>query len=346
MPKVKIGAGRYQQQHDSRDDAGKRGNGGLNWNALSAQPKFFKPNVEILNKFNVIPFQIKSGNHPEVFAGRMEVGDYDFVLDYWVHRKIGADGVDVVCLKNTYGKKCPICEERGRLYDADQEDAAKDLKPTRRVVFNVQPITREGSGDLQVFDVSHFLFMKELMEEANACADGKGVIPFADLEDGKIVAFRATEEKGKGGTMTKFKSFKFLDRERAVREQVVESAISFDSLLVVHSYQEIEDILFANPTAEGAGKPATTNKARNDEEESDEELARQVFAKERAAEQNAKAGADTTAPAPDKPAETHEAKADAPAGNTCPHGHRWGTADEHLHCGRCPVWDACNKASV
>lgn len=337
MPKVKIGAGRYQQQHDSRDDAGKRGNGGLNWNALPAQPKFYKPNVEILNKFDIIPYQIKSPNHPEVMAGRMSVGDYDFVLDYWVHRKIGADGVDVVCLKNTYGKKCPICEERGRLYDADQEAAAKDLKATRRVVFNVRPHSREGAGDLQVFDVSHFLFMKELMEEANACANGKGVVPFADLDDGSVVAFRAVEEKGKGGAMIKFKSFKFLEREKPVPEKLVTSAISFDELLVLHTYAEIEDILFANPATETETTKPTPASV---EEESDADVAQSAAAQRQ------------PTPAPEAPAPTPAPTAQEPAQQassgpgTCPHGHRWGTADEHLQCGRCPVWDACNKASV
>lgn len=341
-PKIKIGAGRYQQTYDARDDGGKRAGGGLAWNKLGAAPKFYKPSTDNLNKFNVIPFQIKSKLHPEVMAGRMKVGEYDFVLDFWVHRKIGPDEVDVICPKNTYGKKCPICDERGRLYDAGQEDAAKDIKATRRVLFNVQPVTREGAGDLQVFDVSHWLFMKELSEEANAMANGQGVINYADLDDGKIVAFRCTEEKTGSQKSMKFKSFKFIDREAEVDSELVEKAISFDDLLVLHSAEELEAILYGKPESSSSQEeqpaPAATKKATPPPppaaatEETDDEAARAVAA------ELAKN---------DKPAETPKAtpkETTQATGSVCPHAHKWGTADEHNECGRCKLWEQCNAA--
>ena len=350
-PKIKIGAGRYQQTYDARDDMGKRTGGGLLWTRLGAAPKFYQPCTERLNKFNVIPFIIKSANHPEVVAGRMAVGEYDFVLDFWVHRKIGPNELDVICPKNTYGKKCPICEERGRLYDAGEDDSAKDIKPTRRVAFNVQPIGKDGPEPLQVFEVSHYLFMKELTEEANAMANGNGVINYADLDDGKVVAFRASE--GKMGTqkMTEFKSFKFLSREEELDAELVEQAISFDDLLVVHSYEELEGILYGKPEQETehapagtkapAGKPAP--KAEKVEETDAEAQAAAAIGKEMDAPPAGKADkAEKPAGKATAPAATE--KADS-AALSCPKGHKWGTADEHNECARCKLWDACNAAS-
>ena len=76
-------------------------------------------------EIDIIPYVISSENHPDYPA--MEIGEEDYKLAVSVHRGIGTDNLPVVCLKETYSKKCPICEERQSLMDGGKEWDDKEV---------------------------------------------------------------------------------------------------------------------------------------------------------------------------------------------------------------------------
>ena len=101
-------ASRYAESYNSRNSGGKRA-GVIDWKKLDGDVKFFTPK-EGRNRINIIPYVIKTKNHPLVRSKSAEVGDLDYVLDVYTHRGVGPTESTVLCLKETYEKPCPVCE--------------------------------------------------------------------------------------------------------------------------------------------------------------------------------------------------------------------------------------------
>lgn len=238
----KVGSSRYKNSYESKDKGGSSRQGIFDFKKIGADNiTFFKPK-EKMNKIIIVPYEVTSKNHPLVRSGDMEIGDLDYIMDIWVHRYVGASTADIVCPKKNYSKPCPLCDKVNELWDED-EDTAKQLKASRRAYYNILEVNKgEVDDTIKIFDVSHFLFEKELIEEANDCSDGEDIVEFADLEDGKIIKFRHTIDDSGAYKTPKFKSFDFLEREEELDEGIVEEAISFDGALVVLSPEEILDL--------------------------------------------------------------------------------------------------------
>jgi len=219
---------RYDQSYDSKDKGGVSQQKWLKDDKFPGSPKMFKPKVGI-NKMNIIPYEIKTKNHPLVKDGTLEIGDIDYLIDIWAHTNVPKfPGPDVICMQKTYGKPCKVCEERKRLYDQGLTKEADALKASRRVAYNVQPIIKGEPQEMQVLMISHYLFEKELIDEARECSEGRDIIDFADIENGNVVKFRGTEEDFQGRKTLRFISFSFLEREEELDDELIDEAVSFD----------------------------------------------------------------------------------------------------------------------
>jgi len=313
----------YEKAYKDRDKGGASRQGYIDWKECTPKDKkikFYSPR-EGTNKINIIPYEIKSKNHPSVKAGEVEVGDLDYMLDIWVHRYIGSSNADIVCPKKNYRKSCPICDKGSEYYEEGKKEESKKLYPTRRVLINVQPIIKgETADELQIFDVSHWLFAKELVEEAHECKDGKDIILFADIETGKVVKFRMSiEDLGKMKS-PKFKSFVFLEREEELDDELIDEAISFDAGIKILSEKEIEKIFYGQEEDEDNEEEDDPPKKESRKDEDDEEEER---------------------PAKKKRKEDNEEEDDKKS-SKCPEGYKWGEADDHKECNKCKKWDDCD----
>ena len=265
-------AKRYQASYESKGSNGK--SGVMDWKKVDGDIQFFSP-VEGRNRINIIPYVIKSKNHPLVKRGEFEIGDKDYVMDVYVHRGVGPSEASVLCLKNTYGQPCPICEQSQVLRKQGKEEEAGALKASRRVFYNVQDL--KNPDTLKVFEASHYLFEKELIDEARDDDEG-GFVDFADEETGKEIKFRCSKvTKGKM-EFNEFKSFGFEDRDENIPDELLENAISFDEILRVPTYNEVEKILYGrdeddeeNEDEEPATKTAKKKLVVNEDDEDDEE---------------------------------------------------------------------------
>lgn len=287
--------------------------------------KFFKP-VEGRNKISIIPYEIKTANHPLVAKGSLEVGDSDFKLDIWEHRGLGSDGMDsCVCLKKNYNKPCPICEEYERLKKEEDENA-DSFKPKRREYYNVL----NKDGELQVFATSHYLFGKELIEEARDDEEG-GFVDFADVDDGKAVKFRASKKSiGSGTEFLEFKSFSFEDRDEPIPASVLNKVQSLDALINVPTYDELKKLLSGQSDEseeeddEDDEPPFSTSKSNDSEEKPPVRAGKKRVATEE----------EDDDPAPVKSKKSQ-----------CPFGHAFGTdCDSCEDCDNCDVWEQCYRA--
>lgn len=355
-------AKRYLASYASKDSGAPAKAGVMNWKKVDGDVNFFNP-IEGKNRINIIPYVIKTKNHPLVKRGEFEVGDSDYVMDIFVHRGVGPSEATVICLKSTYGKPCPICEQSALLRKQGKEKEAGDLKPSRRVFYNVQDMKEPDK--LKVFETSHFLFEKELIDEARDDEEG-GFVDFADPIEGKEIKFRASEVQKGSIKYKEFKSFAFEDRDEPIPDELLESAISFDEIMNVPTYEEVEKILFGQDEDDNEesdepvkkskhdddsddGRPAKkSSKKYEDEDDEPEEKPVKKPVKNRDDEDDDEENGDEEE-SPKKPAKKVEEEDDEPeppkkSCGKCPFGHCFGRDDDKYDdCDDCDVWDKCVK---
>lgn len=266
-------AKRYSSSYGSRDGGSSSKGGVINYRNYDGEVTFFSP-TEGKHRINIIPYTIKSKNHPLVKRGEAEIGEQDYIMDFYVHRGVGPSEKSVLCLKNIYGKPCPICEYAASLRKKGKEEESKALKPSRRAAYNIEDLKEPGK--LKVFETSHYLFEKELIEEARDDDEG-GFIDFADPEEGMEIKFRASKTTKGNIEFIEFKSFAFEDRDEPISKELLDAAISFDELLTVPTYEEVEKILYGDDEDEEdedekpSKKSSKKSKSHDDEDEEDED---------------------------------------------------------------------------
>ena len=354
-------AKRYQASYESKDSGAPVKAGVMNWKKVDSDVNFFSP-IEGKNRINIIPYTIKTKNHPLVKRGEFEVGDSDYVMDVFTHRGVGPSEATVLCLKSTYGKPCPICEQSALLRKQGKEKEAGELKPSRRVFYNVQDMKEPDK--LKVFETSHFLFEKELIDEARDDEEG-GFVDFADPIDGKEIKFRASEVQKGSIKYKEFKSFAFEDRDDPIPDELLESAISFDEIMNVPTYEEVEKILFGqdDDDEDESDEPVKKSKHDDDSDEEDDDRPVKKFSKkyededdeleEKPAKKPVKNREDEenddeeeSSKKPVKKVEEEDDEPEPPKKSCgeCPFGHCFGKDDDKYDdCDDCDVWDKCVK---
>ena len=324
---------RMDHSHNTGSAGG--GKSVFNWGALEGDVKFFEPK-EGKNQINIIPFEVRTKNHPLVRTGEMEIGDLDYVMDVYIHRFIGPNGVDVLCPKKTYNKPCPICDYMDELKTKGKKEEREKLYPQRRFFYNVVDVKNPGKG-IQVFEASYKFFEKKLIGAARDEDNMTGGTPveFAHPDNGKVIQFRGESDKytspeGKSYEFLTYESFRFLDRDEPVTDDQLESAVSFDELLKVMSAEDIEKVMWGEDEETTAPaddeKPAKDKPGKKAADDDEEPPAKK-----------GKAAADDD----DSPPPPKSTKAD----KACPHGHTFGKDnDEFKECDKCTIWSECVKA--
>jgi len=271
---------------------------------------FYKPKKGT-NSLDIIPYLVSTERHPQ----GLKVGQEDYVLDVWVHGWVGPGEDSFLCLKKTFGKPCPICEEIANLMQGENPNKKqiKSMQAKRRCFYNVIDLDdRDKEEVIQLFEVSHFLFEKELLEEAETAEEE--VIIFSDIEEGRTIRCRASQETMEGGKpFFKFKSFSFGRRKKAYKESIIEKSYPLDALLIIPAYEEVKNAFF------GIDDDGEANEHKDQENEGEAEDTRGDSRRER------------------RDREPKKSK------TACPHNHTYGTdCDEYREdCDDCDVWDKC-----
>ena len=131
-----------------------------------------------------------------------------------------------------------------------------------------------------------------------------GFVDFADPDDGKEIKFRCSEVQNGAMKFKEFKSFSFEDRDEPIPEELIEKAISFDEILKIPTYDEVEKILFGSDDGED-----------EEVESKDEDETEEV-----------------------KPSKSNRRDFES----KCPFGHNFGVdCDCHNDCDDCDKWDKC-----
>ena len=269
-------------------------------------------------KIDIIPYVVSNKDHPLVRDKKMVVGeDYDYMFDFWVHKRIGVDEKQVLCL-TTFGKKCPICEEFQRLKEPNPDKELKEildgLKKKHRAVYYVKNI---ADGKYCVFEESYFLFHEPLVKAATVVDEGE-IISLSDEEDIKTVKFIVS----KGSLSDKYNEYDSVDisssKEKYTKKDL-DDAVKLDSIFNVLDYEDLKAMHEGEDTEETS-------------DDEDDEPAEQETAKEKLKREIQEKREKLKA----------KKNKDKDEGNKCPGGHTYGTDhDDHKECDECAVWEEC-----
>lgn len=273
-------------------------------------------------ELDIIPYIVGTNHHPQ----EREKGEPDYLLDIWVHRFIGISESSVLCLTKTYGKPCPICEELKILRETDAtKDEIAAITPKRRCIYNLIDLDDEDKG-IQLFEISHFKFEKELLDEAGESAKGGEIITFADLEDGKTIKCRGSEESFGGRDFIELKNFSFVDRE-SYEEDILDEVYPLDELLVIPTYQEVKNIFYG---------------IEDEEEGTEEEGETEIAEEEKEKPSRTRGNRKRRSTKKEEDVEQEEEKSTKKSKGKCPEGHEFGNdCDKHKECSDCDIWNDC-----
>jgi len=247
-----------------------------------------------------VPYVVDE-SHPKVKEGKLEKGDYAYVLDFTQHA-IGPNNTRVVCPRGTYGHPCPVCD---KAFALRKEGASKEetdaFKASRRVLYNV--VLSDDPSKVYILSESHFLFEKEFLTELDKGDDNGEEYNLADFcvgategtKEHPLLALKIKVTTDKLGTREFNRySFKVVKYTGDVDESVLDEAVPLHKALIELKPTELETIMYGAATADfdedeededdiprlvigkpdtqGKDLPKKRKKADEDEDEEDEDL--------------------------------------------------------------------------
>ncbi len=352
---------RLNKSYQDRDRGG-AGQSAFDWKK-AGELKFYKMKAG-KHRINIIPYIIKTKNHPLVKSGDAKVGDQDYMLDVFIHRGIGPTQTPVICPKKTFGKACPICDQANEYREQGKDKEASALRAQRKAIYNIIDANDTDAG-LQILDASYANFQKELIEAAKEENDDGDIVDFPDIYEGKIVKFRATDAEFGGHAYFEFKNFGFEDRDEKLDDDLINQACSFDEYMKIYSSEEIEKILYGNDEEDSddnskpakSGKPSKADEDEDEETEEDSDDDDETETEEESEDEDEEAEEELDEDEPEDDEEPEQKKnpvkatkttkpVKATKEKTCPHKHKFGIDCNKFkkHCDDCDDWDECLKA--
>lgn len=98
----------------------------------------FKPNTKV--------FKVNDGSNLIRILPPTWPEPKHFGFDIFVHYNVGPDSQTYLCAKEMLGEPCSVCEERARAVKDGDDDYAKELKPSKRVVVYLVDRDAEKEG--------------------------------------------------------------------------------------------------------------------------------------------------------------------------------------------------------
>jgi hypothetical protein len=191
--------------------------------------------VEKRIKLDFIPYVVNDKKHPDEIA----VGDLWYRRPFKLHRSIGADKKNYICL-SSIGKRCPICEVQKELFDTDKQ-AAIALYPKSRVLYAVIPKGSKKHEEVPyVWDMSEALFHDTLKD---ALEENEDYEIFPDLEEGLTVKCSLKWKSiGDSKPFPEVNHVDFEERNEPYDESILDESPNLDDIIAasVLSYETLK----------------------------------------------------------------------------------------------------------
>lgn len=189
-------------------------------------------------RYDILPYVVGKGNP------NADPGEEHWERTYWVHKNVGADQETHVCLKKTFGKRCPVCEWRAQASKDEDIEASvvEGLKPKERQLFNLIDLSEPDKG-VQVLEISYYLFGDQLEAEVKDSDADEGIEYFADLEEGMTLRVGWKADSFRGITFYKCRTISFKPRKKPYTEKILDEVYCLDDLIQATPYDKLKAIL-------------------------------------------------------------------------------------------------------
>ena len=316
--------------------------------------QMFQPEPGKRHAFDILPYIVTDPNHPDRNdqLGIAQVGDIWYKRPFKIHRNIGGDNSSVICL-TSFGKKCPICEYRAKMF---KEGAAKEdtdaLKPSFRNLYAIIP---SKSDDIHIWDVSQYLFQNLLNDELE---ENEEYEVFPDLEEGLSLNVRFDSSTiGGSKPFAEASRIDFEERDSAYDESILKDIPNLDKLFKILSYQQLEakfleienpqeedDMEEEKPKENVTRRKKTLEKEVKKDEEEDEEDEEEEKPKENVTRRKTPTESVQETPKKGTLTDKKQTVEKKPIKSTdrCPYEYRFGIdTDKYNECDKCKIWDDC-----
>ena len=188
-----------------------------------------------------IPF-IAGPDMPKVSGGGVKEGEFTWLIDLWVHWKVGVLEHPYVCSAKTNGLPCPICEHLQQNRDTYTKEEYDDIKAKHRTIYLIwcHDNSTEKEKGIQLWEVAHY-FMEYNLKEIAERPRGGGTVLYFDPDIGKNVVF---SRRGKGAGNTEFIGHRFDDREGPIPDTILDQSFPLDSVIKYAEYEEINEAFY------------------------------------------------------------------------------------------------------
>lgn len=244
----------------------------------------FKLTTEKTNVFDIIPFNVTNEKHPLVAGGRIKADGsvQDDIFVYYEHRNINDNGDSCICNNKTFGKKCPICEERQRRIDAlggwynlteAQQKEMKALAPKARVMMNVVDWGDRAAG-IKVLTGSEFVLRQGILDGSSVNKNDEfdknykfyqagtdtfelesydrktkqtnkiEYINYSSPISGYGIAIKCKLDTFEGNQYAKPISFELMERTKQYPKEIINHAKDLSAFINTMTYAEVEELFY------------------------------------------------------------------------------------------------------
>jgi hypothetical protein len=240
----------------------------------------FRPKEAKVYQLDFIAFKVGKGNP------KADEGSWHFERTYMIHKNVGPRKRKVVCLKENFGKPCPVCEEVAKARRSGVSEAVlKEQEPKVQQAFLVRDRQNKEAG-LQLFDSAHYKSFGALLKTELESADEDSPIhKFFHPKGGRTLKVRFVKDSfaSDGGSITYLRADKIETAERNDLDmKLYKTAPCLDDLVEQGAleYDELMDLFLATPKKGQEDKPADGKKDKKadkkkkpkDDEEVEEEI--------------------------------------------------------------------------
>ena len=210
--------------------------------AQGGQGRFNYVDTKKLERLGITLYKIRQGDNFIRIISPPDLTKF-YGREIFIHTKIGADGITVLCLDKMYGEPCPVCEYRKELQSKGVDSAVLSaLSYSRRYLFFVYDVKDESSEEegLRWFD-SPCVVKDNIVTLSKDKRTGNS-IDVSDPEKGRDVEFSRT---GTGIKHTKYRGFK-LDDNNPIPDDWCKDVPEFDDILLKPNYDKVQEVVMGS----------------------------------------------------------------------------------------------------
>ena len=237
---------RHKRTH-SQKDAGGFGSGIIDLTkAGDLKVQKYEPEYKKGNLIDLIPFIVTQDWYKDLrqppdgsVTTGVNVGEPDYLMAIPVHKGVGPEKRQMLCIRSAFGNSCYICEERFAEMDKDEdeqdEQKIKDLKPSWRCFYTIFNYD-EPDKDFQLWpDVSWWNWEKPMQEDLEI---GDAETPIiSDPVEGLSIEFTGKKKKLGKSEFMEGQAFEFLERQ-PYDDNVYDAAFPLDAMLTIPTYED------------------------------------------------------------------------------------------------------------